>query len=118
MLRGFLERAQRAASEAALMIREIECDWYLAHSLGVFVAGLGLTLAAEYLLMLSDHELMGIVPLRNALARPVVTIALVTAWAFASWGWERITWCGFYPGRVWRVLRYGLQDRAAEDEFN
>src|SRR6516165_10572502 len=90
MLRGFPERARAAASEAASMIREIERDWYLARSVGVFVAGLGLTLAAEYLLMLSDYQLMGIVPLRNALARPVVTIALVTAWAFASWGWERI----------------------------
>jgi hypothetical protein len=118
MLRGFPERARAAASEAASMIREIERDWYLARSVGVFVAGLGLTLAAEYLLMLSDYQLMGIVPLRNALARPVVTIALVTAWGFASWGWERLAWCGLHPGRVWRVLRYGLQDRAAEDEFN
>jgi hypothetical protein len=117
MLRIVLHRAQAAASEAALMIGAVPRDWYVARSVGLVVAGFGATLAAEYLLMLSDYELSGIVPMRHALARPVVTLALVTAWGAASWGWERLTWCGFYPGRVWRVLRYGPRRRTADDEF-
>jgi hypothetical protein len=49
--------------------------------------------------MMSDQDLAGIMPMRHAPARPVMTVGLVLALLAQSWGWERLNWCGFFQAR-------------------